>query len=134
MLLPQGATIAVADGEKLKLFRNTGQENSPKLTAVDAGPIDQDNHSSGARHHTSAANHDHGQVEEDSHSAGVAAMLNQEVTSGRVKHLVVIASPRALGELRKHFSKQLSAVLLGEIDKDLTGHSTADIEKAIAAA
>lgn len=134
MLLPQGATVAVADGEKLKLFRNTGQETTPKLTTMAASAIDQDNHGSGGRHHTSAANHDHGQVEEDSHSAGVAAMLNQEVLSGAIKHLVVIASPRALGELRKHFSKQLSAVLVGEIAKDLTGHSMVEIEKAIAAA
>lgn len=94
MLLPQGATVAVADGEKLKLFRNTGEDTSPKLTSVEVGKVDQDNHGSGARHHSSAANHDHGQLEEDSHSAGVAEMLNQEVISGRIKQLVVIASPR----------------------------------------
>ncbi len=39
-----------------------------------------------------------------------------------------------LGELRKHYHKQLSAVLVGEVAKDLTGHSEGDIEKAIAAA
>ena len=134
MLLPSGATVAVADGEKLHLFRNTGHEDSPKLTAEPATGVDQDNHGSGARHHISSANPDHGQVEEDSHSAGVADLLNKEVASGKIKHLVVIASPRALGELRKHYSKRLSAVLLTEIDKDLTGHSAHDIEKAIAAA
>ena len=134
MLLPTGTMVAVADGEKLNLFRNTGHEDSPKLTAEHDTAIDQDNHGSGARHHTSSANPDHGQVEEDSHSAGVAALLNKDAISGKTKHLVVIASPRALGELRKHYSKQLSAVLLGEIDKDLTGHSIHDIEKAIAAA
>ena len=78
--------------------------------------------------------HDHGQVEEDSHSAGVAALLNAEVTAGRIKHLVVIASPKALGELRKHYSKELTGTLLGEIAKDLTGHTVADVEKAIAGA
>ena len=134
MLLPKGATVAVADGEKLHLFRNAGDEDSPKLTAMQEPAVDQDNHGSGSRHHSSAANHDHGQVEEDSHSAGVAALLNKAAISGQTKHLVVIASPRALGELRKHYSEQLSAVLLGEIDKDLTGHAIHDIEKAIAAA
>lgn len=134
MILPNGATVAVADGEKLHLFHNTGHESSPKLTALDVGPVSSANHGSGGRHHSSAANHDHGQVEEDGHSAGVAELLNHDVTSGKIKHLVVIASPRALGELRKHFSKQLSAALLGEIAKDLTGHSIQDIEKAIAAA
>ena len=134
MILPNGATVAVLDGEKVKLFRNTGHDDTPKLTALPEPPISQDNHGSGAGHHSSAANPDHGQLEEDSHSAGVAALLNKAATAGDIKHLVVIASPRALGELRKHYGKQLSGVLAKEIDKDLTGHSLPDIEKAINAA
>jgi len=39
-----------------------------------------------------------------------------------------------LGELRKHYHKSLTAALVGEIAKDLTGHSIADIEKTVAAA
>jgi len=134
MILPSGATVAVADGEKLNLFRNTGKETELKLTALEAGAVKSDNHGSGARHHTSSANPDHGQSEEDRHSAGVADMLNAQVLSGTIEHLLVIASPKALGELRKHFSKQLSGVLVGEIAKDLTGHSVNDVEKAINAA
>ena len=53
---------------------------------------------------------------------------------GRIDGLVIIAAPRALGEMRKHYHKVLSAKLLGEIAKDLTGHSIADVETAIAAA
>ena len=134
MLIPSGATVVVADGEKLNLFHNTGPETAMKLTAIEAAPVKSDNHGSGARHHTSAANHDHGQVEQDSHSAGIAKMLNQDVAAGKIKHLIVIAAPKALGELRKHFSKQLSDALVGEIAKDLTGHSIHDVEKAITAA
>lgn len=134
MILPNGATVAVIDGEKVKMFRNTGHEDAPKLTALADPAISQDNHGSGAGHHSSAANPDHGQLEEDSHTAGVAAVLNKAASVGDIKHLVVIASPRALGELRKHYGKPLSAVLHKEITKDLTGHSIADIEKAIAAA
>ncbi len=134
MILPNGAIVAIADGEKLTLFRNSGHEDSPKLTALSEPHVDQDNHGSGSRHHSSAANHDHGQLEEDSHSAGVAALLNRQATSGEAKQILVIASPRALGEIRKHYSKQVQAMLLGEIAKDLTGHSIHDIEKAITAA
>jgi protein required for attachment to host cells len=131
MIIPSGATVAVVDGEKLNLFRNSGPGNELKLSAIEAGAVKSDNHGSGARHHTSSANPDHGQAEEDSHSAGVAAMLNAQVLAGGIEHLLVIASPKALGELRKHFSKQLSGVLVGEIAKDLTGHSLTDVEKAI---
>ena len=134
MQIPNGAMIAVVDGEKMNLFHNKGDEAHPSLTALPAAAVDTDNHGSGGRHHSSSANPDHGQVEEDSHSAGVAAMLNAEVAAGRLHKVIVIAAPRALGELRKHFSKQLSAAIVGEIAKDLTGHSMADVEKAIAAA
>ena len=64
---------------------------------------------------------------------GIAEMLNRGVLAGKVKALVVIADPRTLGELRKEYHKSLEAVLVGEIPKDLTGHSLKDIEKALAA-
>ena len=134
MLLPNGATVAVADGEKLHLFRNTGDEASPKLTALPEAKVESDNAGSGSRHHNSAANPDASQAEEDGFSAGVAGLLNRQVLDGAIAQLVVIAAPRTLGELRKHYHKQLSAALLGEISKDLTGHTVHDIEKSIAAA
>lgn len=134
MLLPSGATVAVADGEKLNLFRNAGSETHPKLTAVPHAEVDGGAKGSGGRHHSSAANPDDGQAEEDGFAAGTAALLNRQVLDGTIKALVVIAAPRSLGELRKHYHKQLQAVLLCEIAKDLTGHAVADIEKTLAAA
>ena len=134
MQLPHGAYIAVADGEHLKLFRNAGDEVAPKLTALPAEPTDTDNHASGARHHSSAANPDASQLEEDAFAAGAAALLNKKVLGGQVSALVVIAAPRTLGELRKHYHAKLADVLLKEIAKDLTGHAIPDIEKAISAA
>ncbi len=134
MQLPRGATVAVADGEKLNLFRNTGDEANPKLTVLPAADVASDNKGSGARHQSSAANPDNSQVEEDSFSAGIADMLNRQVLDGKITDLVIIAAPRTLGELRKHYHKKLSATLVGEIAKDLTGHAVHDVEKAIAAA
>ena len=133
MQLPRGATVAVADGEKVNLFHNTGDEGSPKLAALPGPDVDSDNKGSGGRHHSSSANPDVSQVAEDSFSVGVAEFLNRQVLEGKIAHLVVVAAPRTLGELRKHYHKSLSATLVGEIPKDLTGHSVHDIEKAIAA-
>ena len=48
--------------------------------------------------------------------------------------MLIIAAPRALGEMRKHYHKALSAMLKGEIAKDLTGHSLADVEAAVTSA
>ncbi len=134
MQLPKGAIVAVADGEKLNLFRNTGDEANPKLTALPAADVARDNKGSGGRHHSSSANPDGGQMEEDSFSAGIAALLNKQVLDGKIADLVIIAAPRTLGELRKHYHQKLSATLVGEIAKDLTGHAVHDIEKTIAAA
>ncbi len=64
----------------------------------------------------------------------IADVLNRRVLNGKITGLVVIAAPKALGELRKHYHKELEAILVGEIAKDLTGHSIQDIEKSIAAA
>ena len=89
---------------------------------------------SGGRHNSSAANPDDSQQDEDSFSAGIAGMLNKQVLEGKIKNLVIVAAPRTLGELRKGYHKSLSDVLIGELDKDLTGHTVQDIEKALAAA
>ena len=134
MLLPHNATVVVADGQHLKLFRNGGDDANPKLQALATPDVGSDNKGSGSRHHSSAANPDDSQLEEDGHAAGSATMLNKLVLEGGVSQLIVVAAPRTLGEMRKHYHKAVSAALLGEISKDLTGHSIADIEKALAAA
>lgn len=133
MMLPKGTFIAVADGEKLNLFRNTGDEGNLKLTPANHSDIDNDAQGSGSRQ-SSSANPDESQAKEDDFSAGIVAVLNKGVLDNKIDNLVIIAAPRALGEMRKHYHKSLSAKLLGEIDKDLTGHAVADVETAIAAA
>ena len=134
MKLPKNAVIAVADGETLNLYRNTGDESSPSLTALPAAAVSTTNKGSGGRHQSSSANPSDSQQDEDGFAAGVADILNKQALSSKIENLVVIAAPRTLGELRKHYHKALSAKLVGEISKDLTGHSVADITKAIEAA
>jgi len=134
MQLPQNTIIAVADGEKFNLFQNEGDAANVKLKAMPSAEIDSSKISSGGRHSSSSANPDDSQQEEDGFSSGVADMLNKQVLDGKIKSLVVVAAPRTLGEMRKSYHKSLSDVLIGELAKDLTGHSLQDIEKALAAA
>jgi protein required for attachment to host cells len=134
MQLPKDATIAVADGETFRLFRNAGDGDSPKLDAIDVSNLNTGSRGSGGRHQSSAANPDQSQLDEDGFAAGIAEHLNDLAVKGKLAGLVVIAAPRTLGELRKHYHQKLSAVLLKEIAKDLTGHPVADIEKSIASA
>ena len=134
MQIPKGATVAVLDGQKLSLFHNTGDEANPTLKASPVPTINTDNKSGGVGHPSSSANPADSQQDEDGFTAGIADLLNKQAIEGKTKDLIVIAAPRALGEMRKHYHKALEAKLLGEISKDLTGHSISDIESAIQAA
>ena len=113
MLLSTDAFVAVVDGEKLKLFRNDGETGTANLIAMSVPDVDRDNKGSGARHQSSAANPDDSQQDEDGFAAGVAEMLNAQVLAGHIGALIVIAAPRTLGEMRKHYHKALSAKLVG---------------------
>ncbi|WP_037514908.1 MULTISPECIES: host attachment family protein [unclassified Sphingomonas] len=132
--LKKGALVAVVDGEHLKLFKNSGDAGSLKLTEQPTGDVSTENMGSGGRHQSSSANPSDSQQDEDAFAAGVAEVLNKKLMGGSIDELVIIAAPRTLGELRKHYHKTLSAKLVGEVSKDLTGHSVADIEKAVTAA
>jgi protein required for attachment to host cells len=72
MKLPKNAVIAVADGEKLNLYRNSGDENAPALTALPDADVGTTNKSSGGRHQSSSANPSDSQQDEDSFAAGIA--------------------------------------------------------------
>jgi protein required for attachment to host cells len=58
-------------------------------------------------------------------------VLNRLVLDHKVEQLLVIAAPRTLGQLRKGWHKQTAARVVGEIAKDLTGHSPDQIAAAI---
>ena len=134
MQLPHGATVAVADGAKLVLFRNSGNEANPTLAAIHSPEIDTHNKSAGQRHQVGDKNDAPAQLEEDGFAAGTAEWLNQQALTNKIDALVLIAAPKTLGELRKHFHKALTAKIVGEISKDLTNHPADDILRAIAAA
>ena len=133
MHLSKGATVAVVDGETFNLFRNSGDEGRLALTAV-AHPKSDDQKGSNGRRHGSSANPDGGQDNEDDFSGGVVDFLNKQVLEGQIAHLLIIAAPRTLGSLRPRYHAKLSAVLLGEVARDLTGHSLHEVERAVAAA
>jgi len=134
MLLPKGATVAVVDGEKFNLFQNTGDEADLKLTPLAQDRVDADHQGATPGRHGSSANPDSGQDKEDGFTAGVVALLNKKVLAGQMSALLVIAPPRTLGAIRPQYHAKLTEILLGEIAKELTGHTMRDVEKAIAAA
>lgn len=129
MKLPKGALVAVVDGEKLALFENTGQQEV-QLTAKPTPDI-AERASGAAGRISSEANPDNDTQAEDGFAMGVADVLNKWVLTNKVEHLFVIAAPKTLGQLRKAWHKETEGRLVGELAKDLTGHSTDQIAAAI---
>ncbi|WP_340312937.1 host attachment family protein [Rhizorhabdus argentea] len=71
------------------------------------------------------------QLEEDRFAEEIAEMLRKRALSNNFETLIIAAPPRTLGELRKHYHKEVKERLAGEIDKDLTGHTVPQIEEAL---
>ena len=132
MILPTGATVVVADGEAVRLFRNTGVKNGVHLVEITAAPPAPAHSGSGARHHTGSANPDGRRLVEDDFAAATAAFLNKLSLDGTIKHLVVVSDPRTLGEMRKHFHRELRDKIMGEFAKDFSQRPLEDIASLIA--
>jgi len=121
MLIPHGTLIAVADGRNAELFRNDGDEANVKLSALPKPDVHAHGKDSGGRHRSSTANHAKHLQEEDAFVAAFVGFLNHHTIANRIEHLIVIAAPRALGEMRKHYHVTLKQKLIGELAKELTG-------------
>lgn len=134
MVLPNDATVAVVDGERLRLFRNKGVEPRIQLVEKTVASVQPANQGSGARHRSTSANPDRWRLEEDDFAASAAAHLNQLMLDGEIASLFVIADPRMLGELRRHFHDVTREKLIGDMAKDFTGGSVETIEAALAKA
>ena len=146
MELAHRTVVLVADGRKLLFLRNAGDAAYPNLVVEHAeehsNPADRDQASDAAGRasspqgasRSSVQATDFHQLEEDRFAADAADLLKRRALAHRFDALIVVAPPKTLGELRKHYHKEVSDRLVGELDKDLTGHTIPDIESALTAA
>ena len=133
MKLPHKAHVAIVDGETFLLMRNAGQPFEPKLEKVEKPDLEGTNFSAGVRPQDPAGQrHGNTDLNELAHGAAAAEWLNEKSIAGEIDKLVVIADPKTLGEMRRHYHTELESRLVGEIAKTLTGEPTDRIEKAIA--
>lgn len=146
MQIPPNACVVVVDGRKMLFFRNEGDEVHPNLVVETAqeriNPADRDQKTDRAGRASSPQGAAHGSMEEvdfhrqeeDRFAAETAELLKKRALANDFEALIVVAPPKTLGELRKHYHKQVSERLIGELDKDLTGHPVPEIEKALISA
>lgn len=152
MRVPHKAVVVVADGRKMLFLRNEGDAMAPNLQVEHAeeqqnpsdheqktdlaGRTSQMRGGGGGVAVTSGTmgEPDYHQQEEDRFAADTAALLKKRALANDFEKLIIVAPPKTLGELRKHYHKEVSDRLTGELAKDLTGHPIPDIEKALMAA
>ena len=143
MQVPHNSVILVADGRKSLFFRNLGDADFPDL-----GVVEKETHPNPAHHEQasdlagqsmktadgiggSMEEVDFHQQEEDRFAAETAAMLKERALRNEYDHLVVVAPPRTLGELRKHYHKEVEERLVAELPKDLVNLPVPEIEKIL---
>lgn len=148
MHVPHNAFVVVADGRKLLFLRNEGDAEYPNLQ-VEKKLVDRHNpahheqatdlaggamgmRTSGAQWGSGSMDEvDFHQLEEDRFAAEAAELLKQRALRNEFESLIVIAPPRTLGEMRKHYHKEVTDRLTAELNKDLTGHTVPQIEEAL---
>jgi protein required for attachment to host cells len=140
MMLPNSTLVLVADGRRMLFLRNHGDPSKLSLQLEaqqeQANPPTREQGtdspgrtfaSSGTRR-SAIEQTDFHQIEEDRFAATAAQLLQERALNHDFKALVVIAPPRTLGELRKHYHKEVESRIIRELHKDLTGFSIDDIE------
>ncbi|MBT9612871.1 MAG: host attachment protein [Burkholderiales bacterium] len=141
MNLPNNTLVLVADGRKMLFLRNHGdgaqidlrieahreQDNPPNRDQASDAP-GRSFASVGSRR-SAMEETDFHQIEEDRFAAEAASLLR--ALSSDFETLVVVAPPRTLGELRKHYHQEVTSRIINEIDKDFTGRPIDEIEAAL---
>ncbi|MGE5721998.1 MAG: host attachment family protein [Sphingomonadales bacterium] len=145
MHIRNNCCVLVTDGRKSLFFRNEGDARFPNLKALrkweDENPADRDQKSDapgrsfaspgGGGRRSAFTESDFHEVEESRFAARIADFLREQALAGGFDELIVVAPPRTLGELRKHYHREVERRVTAEIAKDLVKHPVSEIERLI---
>jgi protein required for attachment to host cells len=143
--IEQGGWVVVCDGKKALLLENVGDEKFPNLKTMQVyeqedlktseigtdAPGRSVNSVDGRR--SAMQQTDWHQQHEQRFLERLAGELDAAVVAGRIKSLVMVAPPRALGVLRGAYSNHVRGALKAELDKDFVKMPVHEIEKHLVA-
>jgi protein required for attachment to host cells len=141
--IPHDSYVLVADGAKMLFFRNEGDAENPNLQVLaaeqqeDAADRDIKTDQAGRAKNGpgggggTIGEADFHQQAEDRFAAEAADRINRAAIANEFERLIIVAPPKTLGELRKHYHKQVETKIAAEIPKDLTGHPVDRIEAVL---
>jgi len=128
--IPAGTLVVVADGEGARVFRNVANGNGEGLTLKQFDLLELMNMNDDGPS-TSPTEATGQQIDEATFAKQLALRLNDGALKGKYAHLVLIADPQTLGQMRPLLHKETRQRMLGEIAKTLTNSPLEDIERAL---
>jgi protein required for attachment to host cells len=141
LLIHHGEWVVVCDGAKALMLENVGDAKFPNLKTVEIfqqkdlpthelGSGQPGRTMSSVGHGRSAYEQtDLHNQQEEAFLTALVHHLDAAVTAGKIKSLIVVAPPRALGVLRPAYSHGLKNAVRAELDKDLVKLPLYEIEK-----
>lgn len=135
--------VAVCDGEKALLLQNDGDNVYPKLETREV--LTQENpatreiasdapgrtYSSNGDRVSAMEQTDFHRLAEETFLKNFAEKIEADVLQGRIKELILVAPPRALGVIRPKLAHK-EQYLCAEIDKDYASLPVYEIERLLA--
>ncbi len=146
MKLDKNAWVVVADGNKYLVLENTGTRAQTRLRVLHHDEIENPPTreqlsdrpgrmpDAGGMGRSAMEQADWHELQKEKFARDLVARLRGWAERDRFRHLVIIAAPRTLGEMRAEYSPVLKDRLVDEIAKDLTNQSVAGIEAVLNAA
>ena len=140
MALPNNALVLVADGRKMLLFRNHGDENQIDLRTeahderADRKDSEIKTDAPGAQQQSAGYGRstyeetDFHQQEEDRWIKDAAEELKKRALRNDFDALAIVAPPKALGVLRKELHKEVERRVVCTVNKEMSGRPIPDIE------
>jgi len=142
--IPHNGFIFIGDGRKALFLRNEGDEKFANFVTervfVDDNPPthEQGSDRPGRGFATAATTRrsamettDWHEIEEHRFTKRVSEALERLVRERNTPALVIAAPPRALADLRSALHPDVKALIVAELNKDLTGHPLAEIERHV---
>ena len=140
-----GTWVVACDGRKWVIMENAGDSKFPNLRVKETDqqenpPTSQQGSDAPPRSFASVG-HARSAIEQtDWHDemerkflGALAQHLDAAVGAGKVKEMIVVAPPRALGMIRKTYSERLKNAVRLEIDRDVVKMPVHEIEKLLSA-
>jgi protein required for attachment to host cells len=136
--------VVVCDGAKALILENVGDRKFPNLRTKEARQHeDPPTHEIGSdapgrafqsvgTTRSAVEQTDWHRQNEDRFLTALAHDLDRAATDGEIKSLLVVAPPRALGVLRKHYTPRLRDIVRAEIERDYVKLPIPEIEKRLA--